>query len=492
MSAPMRAAIYVRKSTTHGLDAEFNSLDNQTDSCRSFIKAKGWAEVQTQYRDGGYSGGSVERPAFKRLLADAAAGKLDVIMVHRLDRFSRSVADFARLLDDLKKLGVAVVSVTEGFDTSTAAGTLMINIIISMAQWEREAASERLRAKFVAARRKGLWTGGRPPLGYRAENKRLVIDEDEANAVRFAFAEAARGLGYTDIARAMHDRGWKTRRGCEWTRQRLQAVLSNRIYLGQIRAGEDWVEGVHEGLVELEVFEQAQRETKKRARRSRRSDSKVLLAGLIRCGECGTRWRGRSRQRKSGVQLVYYCGSESRVGARGCTAKRIPAEVLDDFVVDHIRARIDDGLAGDVLVAMESRIEADRRELTRQRASLEQQIAAAERDTRQLAGGLAAADNAAGRAILQAQLDEAGVRHTDARLAVSDLDACLADLDATRVDAQWLTEVLSEWDRLWALLTPENRHRLMQAVVREIRINEQQGVVEVDLIDFTKPEESAA
>lgn len=490
MTAPMRAAIYVRKSSTVGLDAEFNSLDNQRESCRAFIKARSWAEVPTLYSDGGYSGGTVDRPAFQRLLADAAAGKLDVIMVHRLDRFSRSVADFARLLDELKRLGVGVVSVTEGFDTSTAAGTLMINIIISMAQWEREAASERLRVKFAAARRKGLFTGGNPPLGYRIEDKRLVIDDAEAEPIRFAFAEAARGIGMTAIARALNDRGWRTRMGKTWLRQRLRGVLQNRIYVGQIRAGDEWVDAQHEALIDLDTFGKAQGQMRTRVTKAPRKGYRYMLSGLVRCMACGGRFGGNRYKSKGGDTITYVCARPK--GGGGCASRPIPGDALEDFVIDHLRGRIDDGLAGEVLTAIEQRIEADRKVLTRQRAALEQQRSRLAQDARDLAQAIEGADNAATRAFLQTQLDDAAHRDNVSQLELAELDHKLAEVDAQRVDGQWLAEVLSDWDRLWALLTPANRQQLLATVVQEIRIDEPAGLIEVDLIDFSQPQEAVA
>ncbi|MCA9540532.1 MAG: recombinase family protein, partial [Myxococcales bacterium] len=433
MSGPLRAAVYVRKSTTHGLDSEYSSLDNQVDSCRAYIRARGWTELPTLYSDGGFSGGTVDRPAFQRLLADVDAGKLDAIVVHRLDRFSRSVADFARLLEDMKRRGVAVTSVTEGFDTSTAAGTLMVNLIISMAQWEREAASERLKTKFANARRRGLYTGGRPPFGYRVEQQRLVVEPAEAEVLRAAFAALARGDGFTAAAQQLNARGWTTREGRAWTRQRLEKMACNRVYLGQLRAGDEWVNGQHAALVELDAFEKAQPGVPSKAPAAR--GEPCLLRGLIRCSACG---RGYYRAHRGSRRRPYYAGNARRAADCGCKMHRIPSEVLEDFVVDHIRTCIDDGLADEVLLGLGQRVDAERRVLARQRATLEQQVTQAERETREVAAALTHAENAASRAILQARLDALAVQHADARLALCTLDTQGAKVDALRVDGQWI------------------------------------------------------
>jgi site-specific DNA recombinase len=479
----LRAAIYARKSTTVGLDSDFSSLDNQTESCRALIKARGWTPIPTLYSDGGFSGGTTERPAFQRLLADCTAAKLDVIVVHRLDRFSRSVADFARLLDDLKRQGIAVVSVTDAFDTSTAAGTLMLNIIISMAQWEREAASERLRAKFAATRRKGLFTGGTPPFGYGIQAKRLVIDPAEAEAIRLAFTEAARGTGPTQIARLLNDRAFRTRTGTLWHRQRVQSCITNRIYLGQIKAGTEWVEAQHEAIIDLDTYEQAQRQHRSH-RPTPHKASPHLLSGLIRCLRCGARYHATATPANAqGKRPTYYTCPGRNTAA--CKARSLRGDAIEDFVIDHIRDRIDDGFADEVLAGMQARTAAETRTFTHRRADLERQITQAERDTRELAEAIPHADHAPARAILQAQLDDTATHHTTARLALAELEVERAELDAIAIDAEWVANILRDWDRLWALLTPPNRHRLIRAVVREIRIDEPGGIVEVDLIDFT-------
>ena len=208
----MRAAIYTRKSAEKGLEQDFNSLDRQQEACAAYIASQGWVELPARYADGGFSGGTIERPAFQRLLREVDAGGVDVIVVHRLDRLSRSLADFVKLMRRFRDRGVALVSVTQSFDTSSATGALLLNILVSFAEFERQMASERTRDKMLATRRRGHHGGGRAPIGYRLDAKRLVVDPAGADIVRTLFAQLGDGVGLTETARFLNAQGWRTAR----------------------------------------------------------------------------------------------------------------------------------------------------------------------------------------------------------------------------------------------------------------------------------------
>src|SRR6266545_1643502 len=188
---PVRCAIYTRVSTDHGLEQDYNSLDAQHDAAQAYIRSQahaGWALIRARYDDGGYSGGSTDRPALQRLLADIKAGKIDVIVVYKVDRLTRSLADFAKLVELFDGHGVSFVSVTQQFNTTTSMGRLTLNVLLSCAQFEREVTSERIRDKIAASKKKGMWMGGPVPIGYRTEHKQLVIEPEEAELVRCLFA----------------------------------------------------------------------------------------------------------------------------------------------------------------------------------------------------------------------------------------------------------------------------------------------------------------
>src|SRR5437016_4046727 len=232
----LRCAVYTRKSSEKGLDMEFNSLDAQREACEAYVasqKPEGWVLVADHYDDGGFSGGTLERPALKRLLADIEAGGVDIVVVYKIDRLSRSLMDFAKLVEVFDRRTVTFVSVTQSFSTTTSMGRLTLNILLSFAQFEREVIGERIRDKVAASRRKGMWMGGFVPLGYRAENRKLVIEEKEAATVRMIFERFMKIGSATTLARALLAERVTTRSGKPIDKGFLYKLLNNRVYIGE-------------------------------------------------------------------------------------------------------------------------------------------------------------------------------------------------------------------------------------------------------------------
>src|SRR4051794_8850832 len=212
----LRCAVYTRKSSEEGLEQEFNSLDAQREACEAYTlsqKAEGWLLVPDRYDDGGFSGGNLERPALKRLLADIEGRRVDVVVVYKIDRLSRSLMDFAKLVDAFERTSVTFVSVTQSFNTTTSMGRLTLNILLSFAQFEREVIGERIRDKFAASRRRGMWMGGWAPLGYDVKNRKLVINETEANLVRSIFERFAHGMQPVRLIAQLREEGSLNKQG---------------------------------------------------------------------------------------------------------------------------------------------------------------------------------------------------------------------------------------------------------------------------------------
>ena len=231
----VRCAVYTRKSSEEGLDMEFNSLDAQRESCEAYIasqKPEGWILVPDRYDDGGFSGGTLERPALKRLLADIESGRVDVVVVYKIDRLSRSLMDFAKLVEVFDRCNVTFVSVTQSFNTTTSMGRLTLNILLSFAQFEREVIGERIRDKFAASRKKGMWMGGCPPLGYDVRERKLVINAAEAATVRMIFERFLAVGSATVLARTLAAEGVTTKRGRPIDKGYLYRLLNNQAYIG--------------------------------------------------------------------------------------------------------------------------------------------------------------------------------------------------------------------------------------------------------------------
>src|SRR4051794_20501721 len=288
---PLRCAIYTRKSTEHGLDQEFNSLHAQRDACEAYIKSQsslGWRALSQHYDDPAYSGGNLARPALKQLLADIATGKVDVVVVYKIDRLTRSLADFAKLVEAFEARSISFVAVTQQFNTTTSMGRLTLNVLLSFAQFERQLSSERVRDKVAASRRKGKWTGGTVPLGYDARGKKLVVNKTEAETVRYIFKQYLELQSFAKLVDDLDRKGIVTKRraakvtkyqgGIPFTYGPLAHFLKNRLYTGDIGHNGNWFRGEHGAIIDRKTFDQVQLllKTKSAERKTRRAASEAL------------------------------------------------------------------------------------------------------------------------------------------------------------------------------------------------------------------------
>jgi site-specific DNA recombinase len=350
----IHCAIYTRKSSEEGLEQSFNSLDAQRESCEAFVSSQrheGWRAMPTRYDDGGYSGGSMERPALKRLLADVAANKINVIVVYKVDRLTRSLADFAKIVEAFDVKGVSFVSVTQQFNTTTSMGRLTLNILLSFAQFEREVTGERIRDKIAASKKKGMWMGGLVPLGYDLKDRKLVPNPKEAERVAKIFSfylelGCVRKLAERLDREAIRSKVWITRTGARlggvaFARGALYDLLRNRLYLGEIRHRDQWYPGEHKGIVPRSLWDrvQAQLNSNLRKRRNRvRERASSLLTGLVE-DEHGTRYTPSFTVRR-GRRYRYYvsqCAIKDKASeAMGPT--RVPAQELESRVMEKLLA----------------------------------------------------------------------------------------------------------------------------------------------------------
>jgi len=338
----VQSAIYTRKSTDEGLSQEFNSLDAQYEACTAYIasqRQEGWSHIRERYDDGGFSGGSMERPALARLLADVVAGKIDVVVIYKIDRLTRSLADFARIVEVLEKAGASFVSVTQSFNTKTSMGRLMLHVLLSFAQFEREVGAERVRDKIAASKAKGMWMGGTVPLGYDVINKKLVINQAEGETVRAIFAAfvelksvpaTLRWAQQQDLRTKLRQRLGRTVGGSHFHYGALRCLLSNRIYAGEIEHKWKIHAGQHEAIIELTVFEKAQAilaSLSSAAMRVPKLVSPSLLQGLIvdRHG----RTMGPAHTSRSGQRFRYYVTHPKAVTDERLNAYRLPADDLE-------------------------------------------------------------------------------------------------------------------------------------------------------------------
>ena len=351
-----RCAIYSRKSIEERHATDFGSIDAQRESCEAFIRSQaslGWTPLPTRYEDEGYTGANTDRPALDRLLADVRAGNVDVIVVYKIDRLSRSIGDFVKLTELFDQHGVAFVSVTQQFNTTTSAGRLTLNLLTVFAQFERETISERTRDKMRAARRKGKFVGGPLLLGFdlAPEGHRLVLNTAEAEHVRAIFGLFLQNRNLRTVAADGNARSWTTK---AWTTKRGRTVapkpltarfvgmlLRNPAYVGRVRIGDETVPAEHEGIVDPSVFDAVQAlldENAATGGRLARQPSQALLAGLLRCAPCD-RAMGPVSTNKGGRRYAYYvCRRTREIGWAACPTKSVSAPEIERLVADQIRA----------------------------------------------------------------------------------------------------------------------------------------------------------
>src|SRR6202790_2858982 len=350
----VRCAIYTRVSTEHGLDQEFNSLDAQYDAASAYIKSQahaGWTLIRSRYDDGGYSGGSTDRPDLQKLLDDIRARKIDVIVVYKVDRLTRSLADFAKLVELFDSHGVSFVSVTQQFNTTTSMGRLTLNVLLSFAQFEREVTSERIRDKIAASKRKGIWVGGNLPLGYQMQDGKITIVEEKAELVRAIYRRYLELGSVNELLRDLRDRNirTKTRRlstgttrgGIPFGRGALYYVMSNHFYIGEVKYKNEILPGEQPPIMDRALFDAVRQKSLAQwsHRTIVRNKSDHLLTGLL-FDDAGHRMIP-THATKAGVRYRYYVSTpclhgEAKIASAG-SVSRVPAPEIEDIVVKSLK-----------------------------------------------------------------------------------------------------------------------------------------------------------
>ena len=341
----VRCAIYCRKSVEKGLDMEFNTLDAQREAAEAYIesqKANGWVCLPEHYDDGGFSGGNLNRPALQKLLADCEAGKIDVIVVYKIDRLSRSLCDFADLSRSFEKWNVAFVSVTQEINTHTSAGRMMLNILMTFAQFEREMISSRIKDKMSATRKKGKWVGGQIPFGYRLENKKLVVDPEKAAVVRRIFRRYIEIQSPISIVRELKADGIVGSSGLPLDKTYILRILHNYVYIGKVLYDGEVYDGEHEGIIDEETWDTVHRflqENNPRPDRLLDQPSEAALAGLIRCGHCHGAMVPIRVKRHDRLYHYYRCLRNMKAST-DCPIKSVRANEIEDIVIEHMKSMV--------------------------------------------------------------------------------------------------------------------------------------------------------
>lgn len=353
----IHCAIYTRKSTSEGLDNDFTTLDAQREAAQNYIasqKGEGWLALPDKYDDGGFTGANIERPAIRKLLEDIKAQKIDCVVVYKVDRLSRSLTDFAKMLELFEQHNVTFVSVTQHFNTNNSMGRLTLNILLSFAQFEREIISERTKDKMAAARKKGKWLGGRAILGYdvEKESKKLKINEKEAELVREIFDLYVRERSALSTANILNEKGYTTKRqprrsgafygGKKFNKPDINFILNNVLYTGKVRYAGQIYDGVHEAIISEATFNKAQEVmAANRVRRTGAKNSQFvgLLRHLLRCKHCNKIMfpTYASKDKGSKKYRYYVCSGAQKRGYKECPTRSVNAQAIEDAVINNLK-----------------------------------------------------------------------------------------------------------------------------------------------------------
>jgi DNA invertase Pin-like site-specific DNA recombinase len=483
--ARKRCAIYTRKSTSAGLEMDFNSLDAQREACLAYIaRQEGWEVVDERYDDGGFTGANIERPAFQRLLQDLDAGRIDIVVVYKVDRLSRSLLDFAKLMDHFTKAKAAFVSVTQNFSTADAMGRLTLNVLMSFAEFERSMIAERTRDKVVAARRKGKWTGGPVPIGYQVVEGKLVVHDGEARVVReiFSLYEAHRSL--VRIIDELGRRGATTKTQRAWKKDGLLRILKNPLYAGYTRHENERFAGEHAAIIDSATFDRVQALMGRSAPTlNRRGMGDTLLRGLARCGDCGAAMLVEHAHRGRRTYRYLRCDTVAKRGTDACGSRtRLPLDSVEDIVVGVLREQARDaGLAKRVAAFLVRRAAARKRELTVEADALPRTIG--EASSRVHAFSLAIVDTPeAGRGVLRKRVEEEAAIVAAQQARLLEVQAALRTIDGLEADAVWVERTLARLDATWGGLTDAQRVLLVHAIVDEVVLDPRRGEVRIAFV----------
>ena len=490
----VRCAVYTRKSTEEGLEQEFNSLDAQRESAEAYVSAQrheGWICLPDRYDDGGYTGGNLERPAMRRLLADIEAGKVDCVVVYKVDRLSRSLMDFARVMQTFDRHGVTFVCVTQSFRTSDSMGRLTLNILLSFAQFEREIISERTRDKIAAARRKGKFAGGQPLLGYdilsSPTGAKLVVNEIEAEQVRKIFELYLEHQALIPVVRELEHRGWVNKRsitkdgrgrgGRAFDKTSLYKLLTSRTYLGLVTYHDEVHSGEHAAIVDKAVWERVRMilgRNGNTAGAAVRNKHGALLKGLLHCSccDCSMTHTYSTKGGANGRRYRYYvCLSAQKKGWDTCPSRSVAAGEIEAFVVEQIKkVGRDPAVLEGTLRQMRHQRERELADLACRKKVMERELA---RHTAALRKAVAAGIHDAGRV---AALND-DIRSTEQKATAVAQE--METLKGQAIDRTEVAAALSAFDPVWEQLAPKEQARVIQLLVERVEYDGAAGTVSV-------------
>ena len=492
-----RCAVYTRKSTTENLDSNFSSLDAQRESCESYIesqKHEGWTLVPDHYDDGGFSGGNMQRPAFQQLMADIADGKIDCVLVYKVDRLSRSIPDFVKIIQLFEQYDVSFVSVTQAFDTGTSLGRLILNILFSFAQFERELVSERTRDKIAAARKKGKWAGGYPILGYdiNRETHTIEVNEHEATQVREIYDLYLQHKSMGKTAKELQERRWMTKswitknddvvEGKIFDKPSLHRLLTNIAYTGKVKHHDEIYEGEHQAIISEDTWNRVKEtlaDNRSTGGRSARKKHGALLSDILVCGVCGAPMIHSFTKRKNKSYRYYICQTAHKNGRHACPTKNIAAEEIEQFVFERIKeVSRKPEVIEQTISKMREVNQKQQKMLEVESRRLQKEIDVMESEAKRLREKLPDAEDEK-KNEMKKRVAEIGGVVAEKRKRLEEKIAELVMTKKSAFDEDDAKRVLEAFDPVWDVLYPQEQARVASMLIEKVEYDVPNGQVSI-------------
>ena len=475
--------LYTRVSSRNQADADYSSLETQRERLEAYCQSQENYSVYRVYEDGGYSADSLDRPALKEMLQDLRAGKLNCVLTYKIDRLTRSVRDFHQLMDQFDRCGVKFVSVTQSIDTQNPMGRLLRNVLLDFAQFEREMTADRTRDKMLQRAQKGLWNGGNVPYGYATDNKKLVINADEADRVRFIFTTFSERSSLSRLRDDLMRRGWSPRSGNKWSKPALDAILRNPLYCGFIRFNEQRFKGEHEPLIDEALFDRAQSVRRDRSHGETKLKRTFLLKGLIRCAGCGS-WMTphytQKRHRDGTVYRIpyYRCTRTMHLDNSVCYVKHINADSLERTVIEKLSDLSQDQ------AFLRISVEGLNGDLQRKTEPLEQAANQIKKRLLEIESEIGRFVKALGQGRLSIKRLETEIGGLEASKLVlehelDDVQRKINESGARDYDAEVLYRTLRDFKTAFSVLTGAERSEALQCVLKTVIVHPQKLELEI-------------
>jgi len=494
-------AVYTRKSTDENLNSDFTSLDAQRESCEAFIKsrkAEGWQLFPERFDDPAYSGGNTNRPALQHLLAAIRQGKVQIVVAYKYDRMSRNIKDFVKILDLFDKHGVAFVSVTQQFDTSTSIGRIFQTMLMGFAQFERELISERTRDKRVAMIQKGKWGGGMPIIGYDIDSaaRKLVVNKSEVKQAKdqFLFYLKEKSLGKT--ARRLNAQGYRMKQwinkaglekgGGRYNKSNLAQVLRNPFCVGKLRHKDKLFPGEHKAIVDEKLFNRVQKllsQNNGTHHSANQDKHDFLLRGLVHCKICGSFMTPNFAYSKGRKYFYYKCTKVNKFDKDACSVKSAPAKELENLIVKRLaflgrNKKVVDDIVKD---AQESSVKAFR-PLREDRKRIQDEIRKTDEEAKKLVGSLGTQNNGASRnRFITDRLDELQEAKQKAEERLAEIELSIRGLEGRMIDAEVIQRNLQRFEAVFDKLTPNEQKDLLRLLIKEILYNQDPSKIKMTL-----------